>query len=561
MAADGQAANLREDLRKRALGSLYYFAKVLCGYDKIVPHFHMPLCLDIQNSIHIRKRGYLWPRKHFKSTIIAKSYPHWRLCGGGLVERVPEILELETDDLLQFYKTHPDLDPRNLRIGIFGESGDVAEKDLKDIKDRTVNNELFRWLFPEICPASITQGTKWTESEIVLPRSKSWDESTITCKGVGAKGTGFHYDISIYDDIIGEEASRSEAVMKDALEWFKAASGLMNDDLTGEELIAGTRWKYGEGDVYGWIIKNMPYQPADPDIPGDIPTGFKISTMSCYIEPTKEIRFKERFNSQIMQEIEKRAGPYLFNCNYRNQPTPPEGARFAGLKFYTVKKAGEGHPVIAVPEDGTPEVHINQLARLSFLDPSSGGRSAKCENAIAVVGTDALNRHFCLSMWSSNVGYAGAIEAWHQLNDRYVCWYNGYEQVGHQKEIEEIVTMRGLYSTVCPHCQKKHRHLAPQGVIPISGYDKNHRIELFLDPPTKDGRIYIRYEHAELIRQSMAFPNGDLVDQLDAFAYAVRYSKPYTGIEELMDQRDQQEAMATAASGRIQTKHNYGGYR
>ena len=71
MAAEGKATELREGLRRRALGSLYYFSKVLCSYDKIVPHFHMPLCLDIQNSIDIRKRGYLWPRKHFKSTIIA----------------------------------------------------------------------------------------------------------------------------------------------------------------------------------------------------------------------------------------------------------------------------------------------------------------------------------------------------------------------------------------------------------------------------------------------------------------------------------------------------------
>jgi hypothetical protein len=133
--------------------------------------------------------------------------------------------------------------------------------------------------------------------------------------------------------------------------------------------------------------------------------------------------------------------------------------------------------------------------------------------------------------------------------------------VGHQKEIEEIVTMRGLYHAACIYCQKVHKHLAPQGVIPITGYDKNHRIELFLDPPTKDGRIYIRREHAELARQALAFPNGDMVDQLDAFAYAVRYSKPFTGIEQIMDEREQREAQAVVAQGRIATKHNYGGYR
>jgi hypothetical protein len=557
MAAEGKASELREDLRRRALSSLYYFSKVLCSYDKIVPHFHMPLCLDIQNTIDIRKRGYLWPRKHFKSTIIAKSYPHWRLCGGGLQDKMPEIMELETEELLKFYKTFPDKDPRNLRIGIVGETGDVAEKDLKDIKDRTVTNELFRWLFPEIIPEN-TGAIKWTESEIVLPRSKSWDESTISCMGVGAKRTGFHYDILIYDDIIGEAASHSDTIMKDALDWLKAAPGLLNDDVTGEELFAGTRWKHGEADVYGWLMANMPFTPG---VGGEPSTGFKWSTQSCYVEPTKEIRFKERFNTTIMEEIRKRAGEYLFNCNYRNTPTSPEGSKLAGYKYYDVVQDGDGKPTIARFEDGSPDVHINQLARVSFLDPSSGGKSAKCENAIAIVGTDELNRHLLLAVWNSNTSYSGAVEAWHQLNDRYVCWWNGYEQVGGQKEIAEITSMRGIYKGKCPHCQaKNHRILAPQGVKPVQGLDKFQRIEMFLEPSIKDGRFYVRRNQTEAIRQMDMFPHGDLVDIADAIAYAVKNSRPYRGMEEEMDARDEQKAKAAVGAGYSKTKVNYGGY-
>lgn len=559
MASEGQATELRYNLRKRALSSLYYFAKIVCGYDKIVDHFHMPLCLDLQNTIDVRKRGYLWPRKHFKSTIIAKSYPHWRLCGGGLIDKIPEIMELPTEELVEFYKRNPDKDPRNLRICIVGESGEVAEKDLKDIKDRTQQGDIFKWLFPEMVPENIGQ-IKWTESEIVLPRSKSWDESTISCKGVGAKGTGFHYDILIYDDIIGEQASKSEAVMKDALDWLKAAPGLLNDDKTGEEVIAGTRWRDGEGDVYGWFLKNMPYVPATENSEG-IATGFKMSTLSCYFEPTKEIRFKERFNQTIMEEIRKRAGDYLFNCNYRNTPTPPEGSVFSNIKYYTVENDGDGLPRIAVPEDGTPPVHINSLARVSFYDPSSGGKSAKCMNALAVVGTDELNRHFALSMWSANTGYAGAIEKWHELNDRYRCWYNGYEQVGSQKEVGEIVLMRGLYASKCVYCGKTHQVMAPQGVKPVPGLPKEERIKMFLEPATADGRVYVRREHAELIRQLEMFPNGDLVDELDAFSYAVKISRPFRGNESRMEDESTNRAHALTSSPYVATAHNYGGYR
>jgi hypothetical protein len=556
MAADGRAEELRHDLRRRALSSLFYFAKVVCSYRELSVTYHKPFCELIEADMPVRKRGYLRPRGHFKSTIIAKAYTHWRLCGGGQLDTMPELLELNTPELLAFYASYPERDPRNLRIGIIGETEIVAAKDLKDIKDRTLNNELFQWLFPELLPEDVGK-TKWTETEIVLPRTKSFDESTITCMGVGSKRTGFHYDILIYDDPIGEASSHSEPIMNDALEWLKAAPGLLNDPATGEELFAGTRWKHGTADVYGWFIQNLPYVPASEGLPA---SGFKFHTESCYFEPTKEPRFKERFSERTLEEIRKREGEYLFNCNYRNTPTSPEGSVLAGYKFYEVIEDADGKPRIARFQDGTPDVHINGLARLSFLDPSSGGKTAKCQNACVVVGTDDLNRHLLLAVWAANTGYAGAVEAWHELNDRYVCWWNGYEQIGTQKEIESIVMMRGLYSTKCPFCQKTHRLLAPQAFKPPTGLDKNSRIEMYLNPPIRDGRLYVRKDQVEAIRQLDMFPHGDMVDIVDALASAVKNSRPYRGNEEDMEENKERELAVATGSSYSRTKVNYGGY-
>jgi hypothetical protein len=534
---------------------LYYFSKIVCSYDKISANFHMPLCNDLQNTIAIRKRGYLWPRGHFKSTIIAKSYPHWRLLGGGQLDTLPELLTLSTPQLLAFYKTYPERDPRNLRIAIAGESQEVANKDLKDIKDRSVNSDLFRWLFPELVPED-TNKVKWSESEILLPRTLSFDESSISCMGVGAKRTGFHYDIIVYDDIIGLESSKSPAVMEEALNWMQFAPGLLNDPETGEELIAGTRWKDGTADVYGWLMKYMPYVPAKD---GRAPTGFKFSTMSCFVEPTREVRFKERFTSETLADIEKREGPYKFNCNYRNQPTPPEGSKLGKFKLYEVINDREGNAVIAHPLDGSPDVHISSLARVSFLDPSSGGASADCENAIAIVGTDEQKRHFVIEVWSMNTGYAGAIEKWHELNDKFRCFKNCYEQVGHQKVISEIVLARSIYRGSCVFCGKGHRQLNPVGCRPPGGVHKNDRIELFLEPAIADGRLYIQRRHAELARQLTMFPNGDLVDQADAVAWAVHESVPMQGMDLEMDDRTANR-VAAMQMARTNTSRSYGGY-
>lgn len=556
LAAEGRAEELWHDLRRRALTSLYYFAKVVCSYPAIVPGFHMPLCNDLQNTIAIRKRGYLWPRGHFKSTIIAKSYPHWRLLGGGQLETLPELLSLTTPQLVAFYKTYPERDPRNLRIAIAGESQEVANKDLKDIKDRTLNSEIFRWLFPEIVPED-TNKVKWSESEILLPRTNSYDESSITCMGVGAKRTGFHYDILVYDDIIGLESSKSPAVMEEALNWMQFAPGLLNDPETGEELIAGTRWKDGTADVYGWLMKYLPYKPATTT---SAPTGFKFSTMSCFHEPTREPRFPERFTQETLADIEKREGPYKFNCNYRNTPTPPDGAKLGKFKFYEIVQDRDGNMAVARFEDGTPDVHINQLARNSFYDPSAGGLKADCENAIAVIGTDELRRHLVIDVWSMNTGYSGAIEKWHELNDKYRCWKNSYEQVGHQKEVAEIVLMRTLYGTKCPFCDKSHAKLIPTGSKPPQGLNKYERIELFLEPVIADGRFYIQRRHVELARQLTMFPNGDLVDQADAAAWGVHEAIPPQGMDSMMDERTASRVNAMNQS-RTNTARNYGGYQ
>jgi hypothetical protein len=129
-----------------------------------------------------------------------------------------------------------------------------------------------------------------------------------------------------------------------------------------------------------------------------------------------------------------------------------------------------------------------------------------------------------------------------------------YEQVGHQKEVEDIILMRSIYASACPFCGKTHRLLAPQGVVPPSGLKKEERIELYLSPPIRDGRLYVRIEHQETIRQLQMFPHGDLVDRADAFAYAVKNSLPYQGIEEIMDERDEMRQAGLRVESYIKTK-------
>lgn len=159
LAEQGKAEELRDLLRSRSYDSLYEFARATLNYKEMTPAFHLPLCNLVQNREN-KKQGILAPRGHFKSTIF-KAYALWRI-----------------------------LHDCNLRVLYVGESDTVAQKNLRDIRGRIENNQVLLWLFPELIPPDFN-ATKWTDSEILLPRTASFDETSIMTAGVGAKMTGF----------------------------------------------------------------------------------------------------------------------------------------------------------------------------------------------------------------------------------------------------------------------------------------------------------------------------------------------------------------------------------
>ena len=519
MAETGNAEELRSSLREKAQSSLYFFSKVVLNYDALTDYFHLPFCNHIQNSIPKLKRGYLLPRGHFKSTIVAKSYPLWRLGGGGYSGKG---------------------DPRDLRIFLGGESSTVAEKNLRDMKWNLLHNELFQWLFPELIPPDVNN-TKWTDSEILLPRTHSYDESSITADGVGAKRTGFHFDIIIYDDLIGEKAAKSEAEMQGARTWVQYATGLLNDQSTGEELFIGTRWKHGTADLYGYIMANMP----------------EFEWYIRAVVEEGEIVFPDRFTEDKLKEIRRRQGAYKYACQYENNPTSPEGADFQPewIKEYRI---GDDNKTI-IFDDGTPPTQLGQLVRMSFYDPSSGGKTATAENAIIVAGMDSLRRIIILAAWSQNCPYGVAIEKWMKLNDQFIPYKNHYELVAAQKAIEDIARERNL-QVICRHCEKAHRRLTPIPIKPPGGRHKEERIRSYAQAPFEHGRVYLRFGMTKLRQQILNFPHGDMVDMFDALAYLCNLLRPPLSEEQIVTEREVKARMDLGRKSCIATEYQHGGY-
>lgn len=523
LAKSGAAEDLQRELRAQADSHLYYFAKVILDYKDMVDHLHLPFCDHLQHTEATRKRGYLYPRGHFKSTVL-KAYILWRLIR----------------------------DP-NLRILVIGESEKVAAKNLRDIKWNILNNQVFRWLYPEILPEDINK-TKWTDTEILLPRSRTFDESSITTIGVGAKGTGFHYDLLVYDDMIGFDAARSEPEMEAAIDWFRLAPGFLNDPERSEEVIIGTRWKYGEQDLYGWIMANMPLD-AKVD---ERPSGFTWHIRSA-VENEQPI-FLERFSLSTLEQIRKREGDYKFSCQYLNQPIPDVGSSLDSGKLKTYTIADDMQTM--QPTDGSKSVKLHELHRVSFYDPSGGGAFAKSLDAIVGVGMSPDRRIFFLEVFGENAGFTKSVHRWQLMNDKFKFHINKYEAVGAYKSIGDLLLSVRLQDK-CPHCEHKHLPLIAQDWRPEGGSrgaSKDDRIRVFIQSALEEGRLYIRPGMTSIITQVASLGVNSQVDELDAAATAIHHLRAPDSYDDIETQKADLETKRALQVSRISTEHNYGGY-
>jgi hypothetical protein len=541
-AAEGKADELREELRSRALASLYYFAKVVMGFKDMTLAYHLPKCEEIQSSIKYQRRMFLWARGTFKSSIISKSYLLWRNAGGG-----DEFFDYEREE-------H---DPRNRRWLLVGESDGRVRRNIVNIKEHLMKNDMLRWLFPELIPPDINK-TVWRDDEILLPRSGSYDDNTLKAIGIGGKSTGWHGTGISYDDPIGEEAAKSEPEMQRAKDWWKLATGLQEEAEKFEEVFAGTRWKHGRADLYGEILEESPFYIDDQGRPH----GVKCFAYDIYDEEGNST-FPERLPNHVLADILQRQKSYLFSCQYRNTPSTPAGADFPEhlIKSYKIKEGPDGRRNLLVPSDGTPPIFLYQLNRSTFLDPSSGGKSAACENAIIALGTAADGRQFVLKPILKNSGYRAIIEDWHNVNDQFICTMNKYEKAGAQKTIEEFILEKQLYKT-CIICGKQHRKLIPVGVPPPGGRDKDDRIRLFLSTTVEEGRLYLGEggQHVQLRTQVVSFPHYYLKDGADALAYAVHESRRPSTEEEMHDDFEKTAELTAAHPPRVNSERSYGGY-
>jgi hypothetical protein len=295
-AAPGPQGAWVDTFRARAEGSLFLFAFGVLGLTRLTRPLHRPVCQWLQKVPSYRKL-YLLPRDHLKTSIARSLAMHIHLQPPERNVYFPGCRVGCPPGCTALAHRH---DGANTRILYAGETIVNAQHQLQWIADRWQAIPLLKALWPHRTWDNPRRDAgRWNASEITLPRTQEFPESSIEAIGVGGAVTGRHYDVLIKDDLISIEAANSQTVMQKAIEWHLASRSLFDDPKVDLEFILGTRWAVH--DLYSYI------QAEDPTV--DI-------TIRAAIEDEQPI-FPEIFTLDSLHQLRREQGS-LFQLLYMN---------------------------------------------------------------------------------------------------------------------------------------------------------------------------------------------------------------------------------------------------
>lgn len=491
-----------EETRKRMgdLGkkSLYYLCKVILGYDKLVPHVHMPMC-KFADEVKARRRLKLMPRTHYKTTI-------WTI-------------SLSIKDILN---------DRNVTILIVADTGTNASRFMREIQQHFEMNELFRWLYPEVIPPNFTKAT-WSQTEMIVPRTKVCREPTVDAIGAMGGIESRHYDIIRPDDLVTEKCIHSEIEMEHLNTWAGGLESLLNRETEG--LIDFTGSRKIKGDLYDVQLKRYGDGFEAQDIgPHATQAGDLAIFWRRDIENGKPI-FPEQNSMAFLMRM-KKWDPQRYHAQYANSPKGTGLNTFdeEDLRFWRWSEDGR---MIICAHEGEMFLRMSPLAgeRIILYDPAQAKKVGNSQNAIVVL----LKGHPLpyRIVLEAHIGHYPPDEAVQLLFDLDRKWRPSYISVEY----------RGFQGAVKSWVMEKADReglpmppiiLWPPKGSPKAQWAKEEHIK-GCQPLTRTNLIWLHKTQTELIEQFAFHPHVRYDDGVDAFSQSLDYWPAMMSEAEMME--------------------------
>lgn len=499
-----------EDLKVRALRDIWAFCDLI-NFKEGSENFyelHREMAFintATQRCSHLekptrsqRRRIFLVPREHFKSTVNTVLYGLWR------IYRNP-----------------------NIRIVVMCHALELAESMIREMKAYLEDPELIETVWNDrphidgnLIPRIATRGTSykrglveddefdeskvmWTKTAIQVNRTLKDKQPTLETLSVGKKPTGKHCDVVVMDDIVEWENSKTpelarkvqrsaneiESVVTKKARWVDICEGF-GEWVGAEVLINGTRyysWDYyakfvGNDDTeqqqrlaitrYSAMVLDV-YVNGIDDSEGYICPEIFDADSEREIRDTDAITRREwfaQFRNKIVPETEDSYGKedlkLIFPTSYRMTEIP------AVVNFIdTSKPIASGYETFPIPLWMTVDLSISTSRRAD-------------ERAITVGGWDELRRLHVVDgdagLWTPDELYLNI----HKYADKWGITLVHYETgVGYQESFDHAFR---TYNEL-----KKLRTLVPFGLPVNRSISKGKKIELMLQPLMASQSLYV----------------------------------------------------------------------
>jgi hypothetical protein len=511
LAAEGRAEDVWRDQRVRAIYSPYYLIKVVLQYNKLVPHLHQhdtELFVDRWASGHT-EQAVEWPRAFYKTTTFTIGTGIWIVLPVTEEDTAYAVNTLGIPEDTWFHRVAlHDQDATQLYAF---EVEDNAKKKVDIVRWHFEENQIFRWLFPEIAYTGVE--SPWNKSCLRIRRigaRRKDPEGTFEAIGVGGSLQSRHYSHIWCDDLVGEKARKSPSVMSDTIGWYQRLEGAFENATRRIRFLISNRWGYS--DLNSWVREN------EPSIPFYTRSAWEIDPASG-----QEVSiFPEEYSLADLQKIQDKLTKYDFSCQYLNSPVMPgeQEVDTAGLHFYEVA------------EDGTMRCSCGRSYRASALhrylhyDPyNAKGAGSKSCPALVAVGLSSDEHHFVLDYYTTPETHGKVFDHIFRFNNVWRPRMFTYEDVGHQGLTEHHIR---AVSRTTDYKAAGHKTFPRIEGIPTGNRAKEQRIREGLFPVIEKKKFALRRKHVLLQKQLETFPHRVLnhdYDLLDAITQGAMKTK------------------------------------
>jgi hypothetical protein len=495
-------------IRLNSLGSLAFFISFTLKRNKL-SRLHDKICRSLERE-HLRLVLEL-PRWHYKTTLVAEGLPMWWALPFTPMDEELMRQAGYDDAWIRWMRYAHDRDTSTLLI---------AETEKNTVLNGTLidhhyqNNDLFRWIFPEIIP----DGTTTWNNEIKIHRRSSHvseirKEGTYHYRGVGQAVTGLHPARAIEDDLFGLEAQQSEAVAEATIRYHRMLGGVIGD---GDNVVDGNRWSVA--DLDGWIREND--------------KTFAIESHSaeggcCDEHPAGIALFPEEWPMEKLAYQRKRMGDYDYSHQFLNLPILEGDTVFRPewLREYRFKASDPSLPLDDPANflflehevrDGRvlEDIPAGALQLRMIVDPNHAGQKGRCKHAITITGLDTDTDNFYLMHeWAKSCSYS---EMCSELYHIAGLW--GIREVWLETVAAQIILK--FYLEELNHKQKKPL-IFKELPKDTRANAKDIRIEA-LEPIVRNGNFWLHNSHGLFRHEYVSYYRGKRVDVdvIDTVSYS-----------------------------------------